>query len=119
MARVGALAILFAAGVAQAAPLPRLPRHFLLGVATSGYQSEGGETDTNWNVWQATYPGTVAPIGRAVDFWHRYPADIARAAAMGLNAFRLGIEWGRIEPAPGHIDTAAIDHYRKMIRTLR
>jgi beta-glucosidase len=120
MVRVGALVIiLFSIGTARAAPLPRLPRHFLLGVATSGYQSEGGETDTNWSVWQATYPGTVEPIGRAIDFWHRYPADMARAARMGLNAFRLGIEWGRIEPTPGHIDRAAIAHYRTMIRTLR
>src|SRR5262249_22600317 len=121
MARVDVMLviILFSVDAGHAARLPQLPRHFLLGVATSGYKSEGGETDTNWNVWQPTYPGTVEPIGRAIDFWHRYPADMARAARMGLNAFRLGIEWGRIEPTPGHTDRAAIAHYRRMIRTLR
>jgi beta-glucosidase len=119
MARLRALAILLVASAAQAAAPPRLPRRFLLGVATSGYQSEGGETNTNWNTWEAAHPDTVQPIGRAVDFWHRYPEDIARAAHMGLNAFRLGIEWARIEPEPGRIDTAAIEHYRKVLRALR
>ena len=119
MAPLRSLAILLAASAAQAAAPPRLPPRFLLGVATSGYQCEGGETNTNWNAWAAAYPQTVAPIGRAVDFWHRYPKDIARAAHMGLNAFRLGIEWARIEPTPGTTDTAAIEHYRKVVRALR
>ena len=118
MAPVRVLAILLAASAAQAAAPVRLPRGFLLGVATSGYQSEGGETNTNWAAWQAAYPATVQPIGRAIDFWNRYPEDMARAARMGLNAFRLGIEWARIEPEPGRFDPAAIDHYRTMIRTL-
>ena len=113
------LASVLAASPAPAAPPPRLPPHFLLGVATSGYQCEGGETGTNWNRWAATYPATVQPVGDAVDFWHRYPADVARAARMGLNAFRLGIEWGRIEPTPGTTDMAAIEHYRRIVRVLR
>ena len=113
------LASVLAASPAQAGPPPPLPPHFLLGVATSGYQCEGGETDTNWNRWAATYPATVEPVGDTVDFWHRYPEDIARAARMGLNAFRLGIEWGRIEPTPGTTDTAAIEHYRRIVRVLR
>jgi beta-glucosidase len=119
MVRSCALAVVLIASAAWAAAPPPLPRGFLLGVATSGYQSEGGERNTNWAAWQAAYPTTVEPIGRAIDFWHRYPEDVARAARMGLNAFRLGIEWARIEPKPGHFDPAAIAHYQRMIRTLR
>jgi beta-glucosidase len=119
VARRAVLGLLLLSTVADAATLRRLPPRFLLGVATSGYQSEGGETNTNWNVWEKKYPATVEPVGRAVDFWHRYPEDMARAARMGLNAFRLGIEWARIEPEPGHIDTEALAHYRRMLHELR
>src|SRR5262249_2138137 len=118
MARQTVLALLLIAATSDAAPLHRLPPHFLLGVATSGYQSEGGETNTNWNVWEAEHATTVEPIGRAVDFWNRYPEDMRHAARMGLNAFRLGIEWARIEPEPGRMDRSALAHYRKMLRTL-
>ena len=33
----------------------------------------------------------------------------------GLNAFRFGIEWARIEPAEGEFSTAQLDHYRRML----
>jgi hypothetical protein len=39
-------------------------------------------------------------VNRLVDVWHRYPEDITRAAGMGLNAFRLGIEWDGQSPRP-------------------
>ncbi len=56
-------------------------------------------------------PGSRAPIGRmpergdvaitgsATDFWHRYEEDFARCRELGLKAFRLGLEWSRIQPA--------------------
>ena len=32
---------------------------------------------------------------------------------------RLSVEWSRIEPRPGAWDEAALDHYVKVIRSLR
>lgn len=49
--------------------------------------------------------------GDAVDFWNRYEEDTANAAAMGVNTFRLGVEWARIAPVEGHYDDAALRHY--------
>src|SRR3982750_669656 len=78
-----------------------LDESFLWGVATSAYQSEGGyngpgEPQTNWGA--AERNGDVAPSGKAAEFWTRYPEDFHLAQQLGLNAFRLGIEWSRIQP---------------------
>jgi beta-glucosidase/6-phospho-beta-glucosidase/beta-galactosidase len=36
-----------------------------------------------------------------------------------LNTFRIGIEWARIEPQKGQWDQGAIEHYKRMITTMR
>ena len=77
------------------------PFSFLWGVATSGYQSEGGfnGTDQPQNNWTwAEERGVVARSGSSVDFWNKAEEDIERAAALGINSFRLGIEWSRVQP---------------------
>src|SRR5438093_13645850 len=89
---------------------------FLWGVATSAYQSEGGyngpeQPQTNWA--SSERRGDVVVSGLGADFWNRYPEDFARCRRLGLNAFRLGIEWSRIQPT--YIDQPgappAFDHY--------
>ena len=40
--------------------------------------------------------GIVMRTGPAADFWNRYKEDFAHGQAMGLNAFRLSIEWARV-----------------------
>ena len=93
-------------------------RDFLWGVATSAYQAEGGyngagEPETNWA--RAEAAGDVAVLGRSADFWSRYAEDFARCRDLGLSAFRLGIEWSRVEPQPGKFDRAALDHYAEIL----
>ena len=92
------------------------PESFLFGTATSAHQVEGGNTNSDWWEWEHK-EGTpcVEPSGDACDFYHRYQEDIALMAGMGLNAFRLGIEWARIEPAEGEFSKAAYDHYRRVL----
>ena len=97
---------------------------FLWGVATSPYQHEGGyngdgQPRNNWYEWEAS--GKVERSGCAVDFWNRYEEDFDRAEMMGLTAYRLGIEWTRLQPdGPGKdLDESALDRYAKMIASLR
>lgn len=102
---------------------------FLLGVATSGYQSEGGyngtgEPQNNWAASEAC--GRVGRTGRAADFWHRYAGDFELCRGMGLNAFRLSIEWARVQPstsrAAGHapaFDDDALAAYAVRIAACR
>jgi beta-glucosidase/6-phospho-beta-glucosidase/beta-galactosidase len=77
------------------------PDGFLWGVATSGYQAEGGyngpgEPLNNW-AW-AERQGDVVPSGRTSDFWTLASEDFQRCREMGLNAFRMSIEWSRVQP---------------------
>ncbi|HEY9295614.1 MAG TPA: family 1 glycosylhydrolase, partial [Phormidium sp.] len=98
---------------------------FLWGVATSGYQSEGGyngfsQPQNNWTLWEKQ--AKVMTTGNATDFWHRYQEDFKTCQKLGLNSFRLGLEWARIQPstsvetapAPA-FDTAALDAYTAII----
>jgi beta-glucosidase len=91
---------------------------FLAGVATSGYQIEGGfngegEPHNNWAAWEAC--GRVARSGAACDFWRRPEEALDRAAAIGCNAFRLSVEWARLEPAPDAPDGAALARYAEIL----
>ncbi len=109
--------------------IPSPTTEFLWGVATSAYQAEGGyngegQPQTNWAV--AERAGVVSRVGGAADFWTRYEEDFAHARRLGLNAFRLSIEWSRIQPCQRCVegkappfDTQALDHYATIIRACR
>lgn len=100
---------------------------FLWGVSTSSYQHEGGyngegQPQNNWGDWERS--GRVEKTGRAVDFWNRYPEDFSLASKLGLNAFRLGVDWSRIQPGsePGKVPAyspEALGHYAKILGSAR
>ncbi|MDA8343324.1 MAG: family 1 glycosylhydrolase [Actinomycetota bacterium] len=99
-----------------------MPGDFLFGVATAGFQVEGGfngpgEPANNWRSWERA--GRVEASGNAVDFWNDPDASLDRAAALGCTSFRMGVEWARVEPAEGEIDRAALDHYRSVLAGCR
>ncbi len=94
--------------------LKKFPAEFLWGVSTAGFQSEGGDTTSVWAAWDSQ-GHTKDRVGLAVDFLHRYREDINLAANMGNNAFRISIEWSRIEPARGVIDQDALAYYDDLI----
>ena len=92
------------------------PAGFLWGAASSAHQIEGG--NVNSDMWAAEHaPKSIfaEPSGDACDSYHRYDEDIALLADAGLNAYRFGIEWARIEPEPGEFSRAALDHYRRVV----
>ncbi|CAM5278019.1 glycoside hydrolase family 1 protein [Streptomyces atroolivaceus] len=93
---------------------------FLWGAATSPHQTEGGNVHSDW--WQlenAPQSFVSERSGDAVDSYHRYPEDMRLLAEAGLNAYRFGIEWARVEPAPGVHLESELAHYRQMIETAR
>ena len=55
------------------------------------------------------------PSGDACDSYHRYREDMALLADAGLDTYRFSVEWSRIEPEPGFVSHAEIDHYRRMV----
>jgi beta-glucosidase len=98
--------------------MSQFPERFLWGAATAAHQVEGG--NVNADLWPSEWaPGSrfAEPSGDACDHYHRYPDDIATLAGLGLNAYRFGVEWARVEPEEGFFSRAALDHYRRMVAT--
>lgn len=110
------------------------PRDFLWGAATSSYQVEGGIEGNDWHLFTTTpalrrrvrilTSGRVAlrPAGDAVG--HRdlgvLRADLARAAGLGLNAYRFSLEWSRLQREPGApLDAEAVGYYSAVVEACR
>lgn len=110
-------------------PMGANDQDFLWGVASSGYQCEGGfngpgQPQNNWA--PAELSDDVMRTGSATNFWSRYEEDFERCRAMGLNAFRLSIEWARVQPVTSAMqdgvpdfDLEAIDGYADRIAACR
>ncbi len=98
----------------------RFPDDFTFGVATSAYQVEGG-LENDWSEWERAgrlkEPG--ARCGRAVGHWERYAEDYRLAREVGAQAFRISLEWARIEPARGQVDGRALEAYRERLLAMR
>ncbi|MEV6276428.1 family 1 glycosylhydrolase [Nocardia sp. NPDC051832] len=100
---------------APAAGVRTLGPGFLWGVSVSGFQSEGEAPDSNWLRYIQQNP-EFDEYGDAVDFYHRYAADIDLAAGLGVQVFRIGIEWARLQPdGRDEWDAAAFSYYDKVI----
>lgn len=100
----------------------QLPAGFRFGVATAGFQVEGGyngpgEPANNWAAWERA--GRVEPSGIACDFWNRYEEHLDLARAAGCDAFRLSVEWARVEPREGEVDDTAWDRYLAILAACR
>lgn len=89
----------------------RFPNKFLWGGATAANQIEGAHTTGG----KGLSTSDVQPFGSfgelitrqagdfnikdtAIDFYHRYPQDIALFKELGFSCFRLSIAWSRIFP---------------------
>ncbi len=96
-------------------------RHgMLLGAASAATQIEGGDTNNSWYDWYKRghiRDGSDPSI--ATEHYARYREDAQLMEEMGLQTYRFGVEWSRIEPAPGQYDEAAIAHYRAEIEDMR
>jgi beta-glucosidase len=96
------------------------PPGFLWGTAVSAHQSEGNNTNSDAWLMENIQPSMFKDrSGDACDSYHRYDEDFALAARLGLNCYRLGVEWARIEPSEGHFSNAELDHYARMLASCR
>ena len=95
-------------------------KHITLGVATSSGQIEGGRVNSNWNDFCDR--GQVkdgSDIARANQHYEKFREDTALLKDMHIQAYRLSIEWARLEPEPGKFNALAFEHYREELRLLR
>ena len=99
--------------------LINLPHDFLWGVATSAHQVEGNTIHNQWAAWEAQ--GRIRDGGRcgnACDWWDNADLDLELAQQLGLNAFRMSVEWSRLEPIEGQWDKAALARYYNLMLDL-
>lgn len=88
----------------------------LLGVATAATQIEGGDNNNNWARFaqrNKIFDGSTPT--RACDHYNRWREDIDLMASMGIEIYRFGVEWSRIEPQPDVFDEEVLSHYREEI----
>lgn len=96
--------------------MSRFPESFLFGTATAPHQVEGNNIHSDcWAMEQLPHTIYAEPSLDAVDHYHRYEEDIQMLAAAGLNAYRFGIEWTRIQPTPDAWVEQEVEHYRQML----
>lgn len=94
------------------------PSNFWWGAAYASHQVEGNNTNNNWWRWEKQ-GGAVESSARACDSWHLFRRDHDLAEELGLKAFRLSLEWSRIEPKEGKFNKAAVEHYRTVLKDLK
>ena len=94
----------------------RLKEGLLLGAATAATQIEGGDENNNWARFarEGKIYDNTSPT-RACDHYNRFREDIDLMAEMGIEIYRFGIEWSRIEPVRGAFDPEVLAHYREEI----
>ena len=144
MARLARLLpLLVAAVLAAASPADaKLPRNFLWGVATAGFQADMGkgapnDPNSDWWTWvrdpqniQSHHVSGDLPENGPAQ-WTHYKTDIALARnKLNANAYRLSIEWSRIFPTSTEnansmaeldaiADQSALAHYRAVLTAIR
>lgn len=108
----------------------KFPNGFLWGAASSAYQTEGGNSNSDWWVWERSERriNSLKKEGKnpedyfsaeACDFYNRYDEDFALSQHLNHNAVRLGVEWSRIEPQIGIFDEKVLDHYEKILQSAK
>ncbi|QGP78017.1 glycoside hydrolase family 1 protein [Sphingobium sp. CAP-1] len=112
----GAALIAAPAFAARKAADPAFPKGFIWGAATAPHQIEGNNIASDLWFLENQQPTVFAqPSGDACNSFDLWETDLDLARDMGLNAYRFGIEWARIEPEKGLFSQAMLDHYRAMV----
>lgn len=96
----------------------QFPQDFFWGAATSAYQLEGNNLNSDWWHWEKR-AGLKEVSGEACRHYQLYKEDFALAQRLNHNALRLSIEWSRIEPKQGNFSLQELGHYQQVIASLR
>ncbi len=103
----------------------KFPRDFLWGVASAAHQVEGDCNNNNWSAWEQARDAHGNPrikhaqaAGKACEHWTRFREDIRLLQELGVKAYRFSMEWSKIEPVEGQIDSSALRHYHEVCDAL-
>jgi beta-glucosidase len=102
------------------------PKDFLWGSATAGHQIEGDNIHSQvWHdeqqdwFWDGDPERKIKSVsGKACDHYRLYREDVDLIKELGHQAYRMSVEWSRIEPAEGQWDLDAVNHYVDLLARL-
>lgn len=95
---------------------PAFPKGFLWGASTAGHQIEGNNIASDLWFLENQQPTIFSqPSGDAANSLELWEKDLDLARDIGLNCYRFGIEWSRIEPEKGLFSQAMLDHYSRIV----
>ena len=96
------------------------PSDFIWGVATASTQNEEDSLSNSWSpeYLQAKNQSNLSSPGFACKSWTEWEDEIDKAAYLGVNGYRLSIEWSRVQPSTDHFDDVAIAHYVEICKKL-
>lgn len=100
----------------------QFPDSFFFGVANAPAQVEDQLEDT-WVEWGRNgkipdFLNTPFPEDR-IRFWTEPEREIALAKELGIQVFRLGVDWQRIFPFENQINFEAIARYQEILKLIR
>ena len=122
----------------------KFPKDFFWGASTSSHQVEG-DTNNQWTKWEKENAEKLSSTARkklswlpnwqaiaksasdpnnyisanGIEHYSRYKEDFQFLTEMGMNAYRFGIEWSRLEPVKGQWDKHELAHYHEYIAELK
>ncbi|MBU4188355.1 MAG: GH1 family beta-glucosidase [Propionicimonas sp.] len=102
----------------------QFPEGFRFGAATAAYQIEGaaaedGKVDSIWDVF-CRQPGRITngeDGTLACDHYHRYAADVAMMADLGVNTYRFSVSWPRVMN-DAQVNSKGLDFYSRLVDEL-
>jgi alpha-glucosidase (family GH31 glycosyl hydrolase)/beta-glucosidase/6-phospho-beta-glucosidase/beta-galactosidase len=101
-------------------PIYNFPENFLWGAASASHQVDSNNTNNDWYAWETLnriiedHTNLDGP-----DHWNQYNTDFDFAKNIGTNAYRLTIEWSKVEPEPDQYSPAVIKHYHDILDALK
>lgn len=98
------------------------PEGFLWGSATAAHQIEGNNIhSSNWHMEQerTKTDSNAECSGMACNHYNMVDEDVQLLCDLGHQAYRLGVEWARIEPEEGVFIDAEADHYVRELALLK
>ena len=107
-------------------PSIAFPKDFLWGSATAGHQIEGDNIHSQvWHdeqqdwFWEGDPEHKIKSVsGKACDHYRLYREDVDLIKELGHQAYRMSVEWSRIEPVEGQWDLDAVNHYIELLARL-
>ena len=97
-----------------------LPKDFRFCVTTASHQIEGNNTNSDWWAWEQI-PGKIKNehrSGRATEAWNYFDDDIQNMKWLGVDTYRMSIEWAKVEPKEGQFDQNVLNEYLSQVDRL-